>query len=122
DVLVLMEIALASALAATGIWLMGSVRSAGAIDPGYRVDHVLTLALDPSQLGYTAQRTRGFYGQLLERFPGAALTQSALLGYTRTPARIAIEGDLESARTVWSNAVTPEYFALLRIAIVEGRR
>lgn len=121
DVLVAIEIALASALAATGMWLMASVRSAGALDPGYRVDRVLTLALDPSQIGYSPERTRGFYQQLLDRLPRAALAQSTMLGYTRTPARVVMEGDLENGRTVWSNAVTPAYFALLGIPMVAGR-
>jgi cell division protein FtsX len=126
DVLVAIEIALASALAATGIWLIANVRSASAIDPGYRVDHVLTLALDPSQIGYTAERTRLFFRQLLEGVRGitgvknVALAQSAVLGYTRAPAVVEIEREREH-RTIWSNAVTPEYFGLMRIAIVAGR-
>ncbi len=149
------EIALATALVATGAWLLASVRSVDRIDPGYRVDGVLTMALDPSQTGYTRAATRAFYDQLLQRVRGiagvknAALAQSVVLGYTRTPAQVHIENDIENAgegetpggaergqgsrgrtgrgqapqgeTTMWMNTVTPEYFALMGLALVAGR-
>ena len=140
------EVALASALVATGAWLLASVRSVDRIDPGYRVDGVLTMALDPGQTGYTRAATRAFYDQLLRRVreiagvKNAALAQSAVLGYTRTPARVHIESEIEggpgggaergpsglaqTARgetTMWMNTVTPEYFALMRLRLVAGR-
>lgn len=140
------EVALATALVATGAWLLESVRSVDRIDPGYRVNGVLTMALDPAQTGFTPARTRVFYDQLLRRVrsiagvKNAALAQSVVLGYTRTPARVEIDGDGagaasndaargqtargETARgetTMWMNTVTPEYFALMRLPLVAGR-
>jgi predicted permease len=140
------EIALATALVATGAWLLASVRSVGRIDPGYRVDGVLTMALDPGQTGYTRAATRAFYEQLLRRVRGiasvknAALAQSVVLGYARTPAQVHIENDIEDeagggaergqsgrgqtpygSTTMWMNTVTPEYFALMQIPLVAGR-
>jgi predicted permease len=140
------EIALATALMATGAWLLASVRSVGRIDPGYRVDGVLTMALDPGQTGYTRAATRVFYDQLLRRVRGiagvknAALAQSVVLGYARTPAQVHIENDIEDeagggaergqsgrgqtpygSTTMWMNTVTPEYFALMQIPLVAGR-
>jgi len=144
------EVALATALVATGAWLLESVRSVDRIDPGYRVDGVLTMALDPAQTGYTRAATHVFYDQLLRRVRGiagvknAALAQSVVLGYTRTPAQVHIydienDSDSESeaagtgqpgaergqtARgqtTMWMNTVTPEYFALMRLPLVSGR-
>jgi hypothetical protein len=96
------EVALATALVATGAWLLASVRSVDRIDPGYRVDGVLTMALDPGQTGYTRAATRTFYDQLLRRVRGiagvknAALAQSVVLGYTRTPAQVHIDNDIEN--------------------------
>jgi putative ABC transport system permease protein len=95
------EVALATALMATGAWLLESVRAVDRIDPGYRVDGVLTMALDPAQTGYTRAATRAFYDQLLRRvrtLPGvknAALAQSVVLGYTRSPAQVHIENEIE---------------------------
>jgi predicted permease len=149
--LVVVEVALATALVATGAWLLASVRSVDRIDPGYRVDGVLTMALDPAQTGYTPERTRAFYDQLLERVrplagvKNVALAQSVVLGYTRTPARVEIDGEVAGAAsgdaargqtargettrgettrgetTMWMNTVTPEYFALMRLPLVSGR-
>jgi predicted permease len=138
--LVAIEVAVATGLMAAGGSLIGSVKSAATIDPGYRSDHVLTMALDPSQLGYSPARTRAFYGQLLDRVRGipgvrsAALAQSAMLGYTRAEAQVPLEtepvpgsgceGDGAAARErhpVSSNTVTPGYFGLLRLPMAVGR-
>jgi predicted permease len=138
--LIAIEVALATGLMAVGGSLIGSVKSAAKIDPGYRSDHVLTMALDPSQLGYSPGRTRAFYGQLLDRVRGisgvrsAALAQSAMLGYTRAEAQVYCEtetgpgfgreGDGAAAQgrhPVALNTVTPGYFGLLRVPMVAGR-
>ncbi len=142
--LVAIEVALATALIAIGGSLIDSVKSAGKIDPGYRTDHVLTMALDPSQTGYSPERTRAFYDQLLDRVRAvsgvrsAALAQSAMLGYTRAEAQVHLETDLETEpgpgfgrggeggparerHPVFMNTVTPGYFDLLRLPMVAGR-
>jgi predicted permease len=135
--LVAMEVALASTLAATGASLFESVKAVNRIDPGYRVEHVLTLALDPTQTGYTRERTRVFYEQLLGRVrslagvKSAALAQSVVLGYTRTPAQVSMDCSMDSdaenaapargSTTMWMNTVTPEYFALMRLPLIAGR-
>jgi hypothetical protein len=121
-----MQVALATGLVATGASLVSSIRSTTRIDPGYRVEHVLTIALDPAQAGYSRDRTRVYYTQLLERVLAvagvkhAALAQSAVLGYVRVAARVQIAGERET-RSMWMNSITPDYFALLRLALVEGR-
>jgi predicted permease len=139
NVLVAVEVGLASALVAAGASLFESVKGVNRIDPGYRVEHVLTLALDPGQAGYTRARTRTFYDQLLGRVrslagvKSAALAQSVVLGYTRTPAQVSFdEGGVENAATngaaparastaMWMNTITPEYFALMRLPLIAGR-
>jgi len=107
------------------------------------------MALDPAANGYTRAATHVFYDQLLRRVRGiagvknAALAQSVVLGYTRTPAQVHIY-DIETTATVkarrpapasrvrsagrrawtttmWMNTVTPEYFALMRLPLVSGR-
>jgi predicted permease len=122
--LVAIEVALATALVAIGAGLMESVKAAAKIDPGYRTGHVLVMVLDPSQLGYSPERTRAFYRQLPDRVrtvPGvrnAALAQSVMLGYTRAEAQIHFENE---DHPVFMNTVTPEYFDLLHLPILAGR-
>lgn len=123
---VVAEIALATALAA-GAWsLVGAIHATERADPGFRVDRVLTLALDPGQVRYGEARGRAFYDRVLDRVKslpgvrGAALGQSAPLGFMGAQRSIGIPGEAERA-TIWMNIVTPEYFSVLRIPILRGR-
>jgi predicted permease len=124
NVLVTVEIAAASALVATGASLVVQVKSAIAANPGYRTEHVLVMALDPAQTGYTRAATSAFYQRLLiavRGLPGVnatALAQSAVLSYTRTPAQVEIDHE---AVTIWMNAVSTGYFALMRMPLAAGR-
>jgi putative ABC transport system permease protein len=124
NTLVAVQIALAAGLLASGGFLMKGIAKAGRIDPGYRTDHVLVMALDPGQVRYTEAKTRVFYGQVLDRvrrLPGVqatALAQSVPLGYTGAQRQITTGTEL---RTVWINIVDNGYFELMHIPIVEGR-
>ncbi len=124
NALVGVQIALASALLASGGFLMNGIAAARKIDPGYRTDHVLVMALDPGQVRYGEAQTRVFYGQVLDRvrrLPGvraAALAQSVPLGYTGAQRQITIGAETSS---VWVNIVGNGYFDLMRMPIVEGR-
>jgi predicted permease len=126
DALVTIQIALASALVASGASLAGAISSARKIDPGYRTDHVLTLALDPAQVRYNESQARAFYDQALARVSrlngveAAALAQSAPLGFMGAQRQIEIAGQPERS-AIWMNLVTPGYFDLLRIPILSGR-
>lgn len=125
DALVTMEIALASALVACGFSLFDSISSVAKSDPGFRADHVLTMALDPAQVRYEEAQARAFYAQVLDRVrritgvKGAALAQSAPLGFTGAQRQIEIAG--EEPSTLWINIVSPDYFDLLRIPLLSGR-
>ncbi len=122
DALVTIEIAVASALVCCGASLGGAISSASKIDPGYRTDHVLTLALDPAQVRYTESQTRAFYDRVtrLHGVKSAALAQSAPLAFTGAQRQIEIAGDPERS-AIWMNIVTPAYFDLMRIPIIDGR-
>ncbi len=119
-----MEIALATALAATGGSLWIGLNAAKSVDLGYRRDGVSVMTFDPGQSGFDEARTRGFYRELMERVKslpgvrGVALAQSVPLGMTGAQKQIRI-GDREE--TMWTNIVTPEYFDRMRIAMVAGR-
>jgi predicted permease len=120
DALVTVQIALASALMTCGASLAGAISSASRIDPGYRSEGVLTLALDPAQVRDNESEARAFYDQVLSRVERSALAQSAPLSFTGAQRQIEIAGEPERS-AIWMNIVTPDYFHLLRIPIVAGR-
>jgi len=124
NALVAVQIALASALLACGGFLLKGISAAGKIDPGYRTDHVVVMALDPGQVRYNESQTRTFYDQVLDRvrrLPGVravALAQSVPLGYTGAQRQITIGAETSS---VWINIVRDGYYDLMRIPVMEGR-
>ncbi len=124
NVLVMIEIAMAAALAATGGSLWMGLNTAKNADLGYRADHISVITFDPGQSGYSEPRTRGFYRDLMQRvkaLPGVrsvALAQSVPLGMTGAQKQIRI-GEQEEM-TVWMNIVTPEYFDLMHMRMVAG--
>ena len=123
DALVVVEIALASALVSGGASLASAISSASKIDPGFRTDRLQTMALDPAQVRYDEVQSRAFYDQLLNRaarLGRAALAQSAPLGFTGAQRQIEIAGEPEHS-AIWINIVTPGYFDLLRIPVTAGR-
>jgi putative ABC transport system permease protein len=127
DALVLVQIALATALVASGMFLLDGLRSARKIDLGYRTDHVLVLTFDPAQLQLSETRTRAFYRELLERagqIPGvraAALAQSIPLGFTGAQKQVSLLAVDAQHMAIWMNTVTPGYFDLMRMPLLAGR-
>jgi ABC-type antimicrobial peptide transport system permease subunit len=125
NLIAMVEIALATALAATGGSLWAGLNAAKNVDLGYRTDHISVMTFDPAQSGYDETRTRAFFHELTERVQslpgvrGVALAQSVPLGMTGAQRQIRI-GDQEEM-TVWMNIVTPEYFELMHMALVGGR-
>jgi hypothetical protein len=125
DLLAMIEIALATALAATGGSLWAGLNAAKNADLGYRTARISVMTFDPGQNGSNETRTRGFYRELLERVKampgvrGVALAQSVPLGMTGAQRQIRIRDEEET--TVWMNIVTPEYFELMHMGLVAGR-
>lgn len=125
NILAMVEIAFAAALAATGGWLWIGLNAAKNVDLGYRTDRISVMTFDPGQSGYDEARARGFYRDLLNRVQalpgvrGAALAQSIPLGMTGAQRQIRIRDEEEL--TVWMNIVTPAYFDLMHIRLAAGR-
>jgi ABC-type antimicrobial peptide transport system permease subunit len=123
--LIVVEIALASLLSGADAMLIGKIAATRKLDLGYRTEGVFVAALDPAQAGYDPARTRVYYDQLVERLgslhgvKAVAMAQSVPLGYTGAQRDIAIGGDRE---TVWMNLVSRDYFELMRMRPVAGRR
>ncbi len=124
-VIATLQVALAAAVTSTGGSLWIGLTAAKNADLGYHAEHISVMTFDPAQSGFNEERTRGFYRDLLARaqtLPGVrrvALAQSVPLGMTGAQKQIRIRD--EEPLTVWSNTVTPEYFATMRIGMVAGR-
>ncbi len=101
------------------------------VDLGFDPEHVLTVRLDPHQIGYTLPQSDVFYKELERRvrtLPGVenvSMSFSVPMGYIFDSCAIQREGQVVSAddpqAAVGCNPVTAEYFATMRIPLVQGR-
>jgi len=129
--LVVAQVAVALVMMILSGLFLESIRAARRSDPGYRVDHVLTMGFDPRIAQYDLAATRAFYRRLLDRvqaLPGvraAALGQHIPLGVSSSTTDITIAGydagPNRSAIPVGSSVVGDRYFDVLGIAMLRGR-
>jgi len=114
----------------SGLFLQ-TIRVSRTSDPGFRIEHVLTMGFDPRIAGYDVDATRTFYRRLLARMetvPGvrnAALGEHVPLGVASSATEISIAGyDVgpnQQTLSVGSSIVDDRYFDVLGIPIVRGR-
>jgi predicted permease len=110
------------------------VRSLGNVqrtDLGFDPNHVMNFTMDVHHAGYSEARAREFYDQLLARTrslpmaESASLSQVVPMGFYDKGAALAIPGYQQPAgqRAPYAayNAVSPDYFKVLRIPVVAGR-
>jgi len=98
---------------------------------GFRTDHILLLALDPSLVRYQEPQARTFYRQLVDRvgqLPGVgavSLGQHVPLGVTGSITDVVVEGyempRNQKGLSVQFSTVDDPYFKLMQIPIVNGR-
>ena len=104
------------------------------IDPGYDLTHVATTGLDVSLSGYDSTRARAIYAALhdrlrtLDNVTSVAYARVLPLSMTTTGMGIRVPGYTptpnEKARglSARTNVVSAEYFDVLRLPIVAGRK
>jgi macrolide transport system ATP-binding/permease protein len=100
-------------------------------DPGFRRDHILTLSLDPSLLGYSAVQTGQFYDALRQHAlstPGVrsiAIASTIPTGTNPRFEQLIPEGyqfpDGQTSVAVWTSIVDEGYFETLNVPILSGR-
>jgi predicted permease len=98
---------------------------------GFDPDHVMSVMMTPRQIGFDEVRTENFYHDLEERMramPGVELaseSQTVPMGLPGTVNSIFVEGQPgvpgERPPQVSSNRVDPNYFATMRVPLLEGR-
>lgn len=125
------EVALATAiLVAAGVFLQ-SFRNTRETDPGFRREGVLLAAYDMSGGATDSATVRNFTGNLLDRLralpavAGAAIAASVPLDIHGLPRRgFTLEGRARADATgdeALSNTVTPGYFDVMGIPLLAGR-
>jgi Acidobacterial duplicated orphan permease len=131
DILVVSEIALAAiALVGAGLFLK-SFQKARAAHPGFNADHVLMAGLDLTSSGYEREHNLSLLRQTiarLETLPGVkqvAISEDVPLGFgggswVEVQVDGYLPGDGENMR-LWRNLVSPNYFSVMGIPILEGR-
>ena len=131
NVLVVAQVALSMALlVSTGILLDG-FRKVLVLNPGFRTDHLMMMAVDTSLVRYTPVQTREFYRSLEDRaraLPGVgsvALTSWVLLDRGGDINAVIPEGYQlprgQESVTVFSAVVDEHFFGTMHTGLVRGR-
>jgi putative ABC transport system permease protein len=125
------QVAVSVVLLVLAMFMYQGFREELSSGPGYRIDHLLMMSLDPSLVHYDEDQTRRFFLQLAERarsLPGVksvALASSVPMANSINAASVIPEGYQlpvgKDALTLFSARVDEHYFATIGIPIVRGR-
>jgi putative ABC transport system permease protein len=129
--LVVMEVALARALLVGAGLLIKSFIRLRQVDPGFRVDHLLTMRLFPPESTYPDDlRVAALYETLLRRvksLPGvtdAAAASDVPIGGGNGATVVQFEGapsDVDMNRGAEFRVVSPDYFRAMGLRLLRGR-
>jgi predicted permease len=126
---VIAQVALSVLLMVCALLLGRSLRNAGAIDPGFKVDGIEVVGLDLRLGGYDIDKGRAFAEALMsrvEQLPGLDAAASARVmpltgeregGRSWLPDQYGDERAIDASQ----NIVTPGYFQTLGLALIAGR-
>jgi putative ABC transport system permease protein len=128
--LVLLQIALSLPLLIGAGLFLHSLRNLKTIAPGFDENRVVLASLNPSLNGYPPERVRALYDEFLTHvraLPGvrsAALATGVVLSGGWDAIGVTVEGYQPREgedMNPYSNNVSPDYFATMRMPIVAGR-
>jgi predicted permease len=125
-----MQVALSLPLLIGAVLLVRTLQNLRAVDTGFSKDNVLLASLNPSLNGYSADKSRLFFDDLLtrtRRLPGvmaASLASDSPLsgGWDRNG--IVVEGYTpgeDEKMSIDATYISPDYFKTLDIPLVSGR-
>ena len=131
NLLVSAQVAACLMLLVTAGLFVRSLQNAQTVNPGFDVNRLATISLDLESNGYSEERGRLFYSQLVdevERLPGvqsAAVVRNIALTFSRTDDAISPTGEEKPDRSsliqTSMNTVGPRYFETMGIPLVAGR-
>jgi predicted permease len=129
--LVIAQVALSLVLLVGAGLIVRSLQHVKMIGPGFQTERALTLSVDPGLQGYTEERGREFYKELVTRaeaLPGvrsAAMAGYLPLAMNRSSTSIYIEGQpvprASDVPEIQYGAVWMNYFNTMGIPLVDGR-
>ncbi|MFY9556063.1 MAG: ABC transporter permease, partial [Blastocatellia bacterium] len=132
SLLVVSEVALAMLLLVGAGLLIKSFARLQSVDPGFRLDNVLTMSMSLPKTKYTTtEQITGFYDQVLQRLeslPGvesAGLVTSLPLTGWNIGQSFTIDGRTippEDARAANYQFTSPDYFRAMEIPLLRGRQ
>ena len=131
NALVIAQVAMSMILLiATGM-LMDGFRHALVLNPGFRIDHILTMQFDTSLVRYTQRQSHDFYQALVEKarvLPGVravTISSTVPLSPQQDTESVAPEGyefpNGQRSAHIISAIVDENYFEVMQTAIVSGR-
>ena len=130
EMLIVVQTAAAFVLLVTAGLLTRSALASQRVDLGFRTDGVISVSTGTTVLGYDAAKARQFYTQALERIRAIPGVESAAL-VGRAPFDLSfwnetifpVDGgrDASAGSTEYAANVSPEYFSVLDVRIVDGR-
>jgi predicted permease len=131
NVLVSVQLALSVVLlVASGLFVRGFT-AARKMDPGFRIDHMLMVSLNPSLIRYDEAKSRQFYKELIDRvrdLPGvtdATLAANYPFNSNMSSRSLIVDGYQlragEDKPFAWSNIVDDHYFNLMETKVLSGR-
>ncbi len=133
DALVIVQVGSVMVLLIVAGLFWRSLQQSEHAELGFNAENVLTMMMDPSEIGYNDARSQDFYKQLLERLravPGvrsAAIAQVVPMGLIGNgPAAVTIAGyeppPGQPGPLIDNNLIQGDYFETLGIGIAQGRR
>jgi putative ABC transport system permease protein len=131
DALVIAQVALSLVLLVAAGMLLDGFRKTLVLNPGFRIDHIMTMQFDTRLVRYTPEQSRQFYRNLVDRAQSLAgvksvtLAEAVPLSPGQSSKIVIPEGyqfpkGQESA-TEFGEAVDENYFSTLQVPMVRGR-
>ncbi len=131
NALVIAQVAMSMVLLIAAGMLLDGFRHALVLDPGFRIDHVLTMQFDTSLVRYSDQQSHDFYRNLTDKARGIAGVREVALAST-IPLSPGV--DLEpvipeghqfpkgqSSVRIFTSFVDDKYFDVMQTPLIEGR-
>ena len=128
--LVIAQVALSLLLLIGAGLFIRSLRNLKDLNPGFNTSNVVAFGVDPVLNGYTPERTKLFYKQLLETVNGlpgiksASFTAVGILEGNEWDSTVSVDGyEAKPGEDMnpYCNAVSPGYFATMGMPLLAGR-